>query len=230
MVGGSIADMTAPLTITVAGVPYPVPSSAADLNWAAQQVALLQAMATAIGAGAPALQAQLDALSAAVYPPDMLLGSNVALSSSTFFSRHVVHTARVLFTDVKVAAATKDITLWTLPAETRVLRVVAAVNQKFIGGALSEVDLKVGRSAGGNEYLLSGDVFTDEVVYGTKYGELGKGIVGANNPAAGSTDFDLVWATPTTLQARFTGVDALLNALTQGDATFYIECCTYEPS
>lgn len=43
------------IDITVAGVAYPVPSGASDVDWAAQQVALLQAMAAAVGSG-PAVQ------------------------------------------------------------------------------------------------------------------------------------------------------------------------------
>lgn len=43
------------ISITVAGVSYQVPSSAADVDWAAKQVALEQALAAAIAKG-PAIQ------------------------------------------------------------------------------------------------------------------------------------------------------------------------------
>jgi len=40
------------ISLTVAGQPYPIPSSAADVDWAAQQVAFEQAVAVALSKGA----------------------------------------------------------------------------------------------------------------------------------------------------------------------------------
>jgi hypothetical protein len=195
--------MTVP--ITVDGVTYPVPSAATDTNWAAQQVAFEQAVGTSI--------ANLQA--AAVTGPSDIQGTPASgtgiTGADTEIARHAVHKITVSYVAAQAAATTKDITLWTLPAKTRVLRVVADVTTKFIGGAIAAMTLEVGRTAGGNQYVLAADVFSAAVVLGNAQGFL----------------VDQIWTTTTPVMARWTATGANTSALTQGSVDFYIEVCTY---
>lgn len=216
------------IDITVIDTPYEVPSSAADTNWAAKQVAFEQALASGITVNRERigeLETDLGDLTVAVMPEDVegTAGSGTGISSaSTNYGRHVVHKITVTRAAINVDSLTADVTLWTLPAKTRVLRVVADVTATFTGGAVSDCDVTVGNSAGGAQYLLSFDVDTATGVYGDAQTELGTAIVGGASFAG-----DLTWATTTVVQCRFTAVGAFLSELTTGSATFYIEVCTY---
>lgn len=136
--------------------------------------------------------------------------------------RHVMHKVTVDYTAASAAATTKDITLWTLPAKTRVMRVIADVTTPFTGGAVSDCDVTVGSSAGGAEYLLSFDVDSATGTFGNNQAELGASILGG-----GSFDSDITWGSTTVVQCRFTSSGANLSALTAGVMVVYIECAVY---
>lgn len=138
---------------------------------------------------------------------------------STAFLRHNVHKVKVTYQALTAAALTQDITLWTTPANTRVVRVIAKVNTAFTGGAISAMSITCGKSAGGNEYLLSGSVFSGTPVLGDVVAEMGAGVVSAT-----LADFS---STALTIQTRFTSVTANVNAATAGDVDFYIETISY---
>lgn len=199
------------ISITINGTAYEVPSNAADTNWAAAQVAFEQAVVSnALPSGIRGTAGAADGLTGA----------------ALYYGRHSVRSVTVVSEAFAgTAATTKDITLWTLPAKTRVLRVIADVTQTFTGGSISDVDVTVGSSAGGNEYLLSFDADTATGTFGLQQGQLGASIVGATGFA--TTASDIVWATTTALQCRFTSVGADLEELSQGMCVFYIESCTY---
>lgn len=133
---------------------------------------------------------------------------------------HRVHKVTVDFTALTgFAATTGDVTLWTTPVKTRVLRVLADVRVPFTGGAISACTLTAGRTAGGNQYLLSGDVLTAAIILGDVVAEMGAGVVSAT-----LADYQ---AAVQTLQTRFTSTSANLSALTAGVVDFYIETITY---
>ena len=133
---------------------------------------------------------------------------------------HRVHKVTVDYTALTGnAALTGDVTLWTTPPKTRVVRVLADVKVPFTGGAISACTMTAGRTAGGNQYLLSCDVFTAAAVFGDVVAEMGAGVVSAS-----LADWQ---AAAQTLQARFTSVTANLSALTAGVVDLYIETITY---
>lgn len=133
---------------------------------------------------------------------------------------HRVHKVTVDFTALTgFAALTGDVTLWTTPVKTRVMRIIADVRVPFTGGSISACTMTAGRTAGGNQYLLSGDVFTAATVLGDVVAEMGAGVVSAS-----LADYQ---AAAQTIQARFTSVTANLSSLTAGVVDFYIETVTY---
>jgi len=218
------------IEIEVTGVDYDVPSSAADTNWAAQQVAFEQALATAVNTASTDiddLETDLAALSAAVEPPAVVgtAGSGTGISAaSTSYGRNVVHQVTVGHAALAAAGGVTqtDITLWTLPAKTRVLRVIAQIDQTFTGGSISALVMTCGRAAGGTQYLLSSSVLASTGVRGVMQTELGAGVIGGTGFSS-----DIIWTTTTTVSARFTATGDDLDTLTTGSVTFYIECCTY---
>lgn len=133
--------------------------------------------------------------------------------------RHMVHKVKVTYSALTAAALTQDITLLTTPAKTRVVRIIADVTTKFIGGSISAMTLVAGRTAGGNQYLLSGDVFTAAILLGDVVAEMGAGVVSAT-----LADYQ---AAAQTIQCRFTATTANVNTATQGEVDFYIETVTY---
>lgn len=133
--------------------------------------------------------------------------------------QHKVAVVTVLHTHAQAAAATKDVVLLTMPAQSRVLRVVADVTEVFDGGAISDCDVTVGHTAGGAEYLASFDVDTAVGTFGEVAAEIGAGLTSA-------TIADVRWAA-STVQCRFTAVGANLSELTTGRMVVYIEYVTY---
>jgi len=121
-----------------------------------------------------------------------------------------------------------DVTLWTVPAKTRVLRVVADITAGFTDGAgpITSMVLTVGKSAGGNTYLV-GAAPIDAMATGTH------GLVLAD----GGTDLDDAygdvpsWSGTTAISARFAADSPVATVgvtnLTAGSATFYIDCELY---
>lgn len=121
------------------------------------------------------------------------------------------------------AALTADATIATLPAKTRLVGVYADVTQVFSGGAVSAATMILGKTVGGNEYLLSFDIKTATIRKGLLDADLGASLTRANRVQ----DADLPSFTgTTTVSARLTTVTANTNALTQGSVTFYLICET----
>lgn len=132
----------------------------------------------------------------------------------------VVHKITATYSTFADAALTKDVTLWTLPAKTRVVRVIADVTTKFLGGAISAVVMRCGKAADGAEYLVDKDVFTAEVTAGETVAERGAALVDA-------TSNDITWGSTQIVNVRLTATTANLSELTQGSMTLYIECVVY---
>lgn len=231
------------LTITVNGVPYPVPSSGSDQNWAAQQVAFLQALAAATNtaiadaaaataaaaaatAAAAAATAATAALQAAVQPSDVEGSAGVGSSPSTKYGRHVVHQITVNYTDVSDPSDTKTITFWQVPPKTRVLRVLAWVTDAFASGSLVSFDIQVGNPlSSDDDYLLDFSGTIAPNIRGAAQADLGAGVVGGTG-----FDADLRgWDSTTDCTATFHIVGDTLDALTAGSVTFFVECCTFPP-
>lgn len=139
-------------------------------------------------------------------------------------SPHWLHKVTILHTAM-TAAATTDITLAVTPVNSRIVRIKADVTTAFTGGALSAVTMTCGNAAGGNQYLLSGNVFAAAIVLGDVVAEMGAGVVSATladfGTAAAGTSGAL------TVSCRFTCTTANCNAATAGVANLYVEGVTY---
>lgn len=224
------------VTIEVNGENYEVPSNAADTNWAVKQVAFEQALAENLNdaledietlqGDVVDLETEVTDLSAAVMPPAVAgtpaTGTGIS-GASTSYGRHVVH--KITINSAAVVAAgvgpEADLVLWTLPAKTRVLRVVAEVTEAFQGGLISAVTLKVGRVGGSDDFLLPADVFTQSIVVGDTQDELGDNVVGGTGFVQ-----DLQWSSQLVV-ANLVAGGADITELVQGQMTLYIEAVTY---
>jgi hypothetical protein len=150
-------------------------------------------------------------------------GSGTGITADrTAALQHYVHRITVARTALTAAATTQDITLWTVPAKTRVLRLVEDVTAAFDDGAspISAVTTTCGTTAGGNQYLLSGSVFSVTTL-GDVAAEIGAGLTSAT-----VADIPSMSAT-TAIQCRWTSTGGNLSTLTTGSSTFYIEAVTY---
>lgn len=138
--------------------------------------------------------------------------------------RTVVHKVTLTWRALAAAAAgtTADFTLWTLPAGFVLQRVIADVTTVFAGPSISDVDVTVGSSAGGNQFLLSFDVDTAAIVAGDVVAEIGAGLVDATRADVTVTSNAFA---ATTLQCRVTTVGADVNVATSGEMDVYIIGC-----
>lgn len=134
---------------------------------------------------------------------------------------HRVHKITVTEAALAAAAGTEDETIWTVPAKTRVLRMIADVTATFTGPAITDVDVTCGTSAGGNQYLVSFDVDTATGVYGDAAAEIGAGLLSAT-----VADIPSFSAT-TAVQCRFTCTGANCSVMTTGSMTIYIESLVF---
>lgn len=133
---------------------------------------------------------------------------------------HSVHKITVTNAALDVAA-TSDETIWTVPAKTRVLRMIADVTTTFSGGGITDMDVVCGPSAGSNGYLVTFDVDTAIGTYGDVAAEIGANLLSATYADIPS------WSATTAIICRFTCAGANCSAATQGSATFYIEHLVY---
>jgi hypothetical protein len=147
---------------------------------------------------------------------DGTAGSGTGITvNATSVNRSFVHKITVAETALTAAATTQDITLWTLPAKTRLLRIVAETTTGFTGGTIVDMAITVGATAGTNGYLLSGSTFAASVL-GDAAAELG-----ANLLPATVADIPSMSAT-SIVTVRYTATgDNVVNA-TAGSTTFYI--------
>jgi hypothetical protein len=135
-------------------------------------------------------------------------------------TRTFVHKVTVSETALTAAATTEDITLWTVPAKTKIKRVIADCTTGFTGGGLTNMTVMVGPAAGSNAYLLAGSIFAAATL-GDVVAEMGAGLVSATLADIPS------FSGTTVISARFTSTTANVVAATAGSVTFYIEGTVY---
>jgi hypothetical protein len=124
------------------------------------------------------------------------------------------------------AATTCDVTLGTLPAKTKVLGVLADLTQTFACTATctsSTLSFTVGKTAGGNEYILSTDADAATGTFGLTAAQTGASLVASAAQGGDIPSF----STTTTYQVRFTSGtgnfgNATVTNLSQGSITFYL--------
>lgn len=122
------------------------------------------------------------------------------------------------------AATSEAITLWTVPAKTRVVRVVADVTAAFTGGGTTAGTVEVGIASGDTDaYLTSFDVFTAPVTKGLIYGDKGVALTVAGGEAGAYPN----WSGTGVISALFGSATANVADFTTGSVTFYIEVSSY---
>lgn len=145
-------------------------------------------------------------------------GTGITVNYTAALQRFV-HKITIAETALTGAATTEDETIWTLPAKTKVTRMIADVTQVFAGGTITDFDVTCGTSAGGNQFLVTFDIDTAIGTYGDAEAELGTGLAGG----IGSVN----WGGTTVVQCRFTSVGGNVVAATTGSMTLYIEGVLY---
>lgn len=135
---------------------------------------------------------------------------------------HQVHKITVARTALTAAATTEDETIWTVPAKTRVMRVIVDVTAAFddAAGPITAVTIQCGPSAGSATYVPATSVFTVNTI-GDVAAEIGTALTSAT-----IADIPSFSAT-TAISCRFTSTGGNLSTLTTGSATFYIEHMVY---
>lgn len=145
-------------------------------------------------------------------------GTGVTVDESSAVER-VVYKVTVTFAALAAAATTADKTIATLPAKTRLVGIIADTTTTYAGGLVVAATLIVGKTVGGNEYIVSHDVFLAAVTKGLADADLGTSINRANAIQGG----DLAsWTATTNVSVRLTTTGANTNALTQGSTTYYL--------
>lgn len=145
--------------------------------------------------------------------------------------RRQVFKGSVTFDKFAAAGVTDDVTIATLPAKTIVYRLVADVTAAFVCAATcttATLSMTCGKTAGGNEYVLSFDADAATATFGDAIAEMGASLTAATTPiSSGVGDLPSMSAT-TTLQCRLTsGTGNLGNGtvsnLNAGAITYYLD-------
>ena len=152
--------------------------------------------------------------------PQITAGGGTGVTvNNTGELRRQIYKVTTLYTAYAAAATTFDVTIATLPAKTRLMGIVADTTQAFNGGAVTACTIVVGKTVGGNEYILSHSVFAAAVVKGNLDADLGASITRAAAVQGGDLPS---WTATTAITVRLTTTTANTNALTQGSTTFYL--------
>lgn len=139
-----------------------------------------------------------------------------------------VYVATIPYTLFVTNGTDSDITIATLPAKTYVVHALADLTTTFACTATctsATLSAYVGKSAGGNEYLLSFDADNAAAQFGDAAGELGASLAPATI-ASGIGDLGS-WSTTTTVSIRLhSGTGNIGNGtatnLSKGSITIYL--------
>lgn len=142
--------------------------------------------------------------------------------------RELTYKVTVLSTNFIAAALTADVTVATLPAKTFLMHALADVTTTFACAAVcttATLSATLGKTAGGNQYLVSFDADAAVAQFGTTAAHMGASLAPATTPTElgdlGS------WTTTTAVTLRLTsgtgnlGTGAVTN-LSQGAVTVYL--------
>jgi hypothetical protein len=129
-----------------------------------------------------------------------------------FYKVTVAHTAW------SAAALTEDKTVFTIPAKARVVSVITDTTVAFALTGSTSASLRLGKTTGGQEYILDHDVRTGVVTKGLVDGDLGTSINRANAVQGGDIPS---WTASTNISARLTS-DVNISNITAGTTVYYI--------
>lgn len=138
--------------------------------------------------------------------------------------RTVLHSVTIAETALTDADTSQAIDIWTVPAKTRVVRIIADVTAAFTGGGNTACTLQVGVSGGDTDaYLKAFDCFSGAVTKGLVYADLGVALDPASTGVAAFPDFTGAKA----IAAQWDSTTGTVAGFTAGSVTFWIECVTY---
>lgn len=131
-----------------------------------------------------------------------------------------VHKITVTEAALTDADTSQDVTLWTVPAKTKIQRVIAHATADFTGGGNTAVTVSVGTTGTETIYLVANSIFSGTPVLGDAEAELGTALAGGIGHIPSFTG-------TTAIVARFTSTTGTVGGLTTGSVTFYIEGVVY---
>lgn len=146
-------------------------------------------------------------------------GTGITVNATSQAARSFIHKITVTEAALTDADTEQDIVLWTVPAKTKIQRVIIDVTTPFTGGGTGSATISVGPAGAETAYVSAGNAFAGAAVYGDADGELGASL-------AGGIGHIPSWSSTTAIEARFTA-DTTVAAYTAGSATFYIEGLIY---
>lgn len=152
-------------------------------------------------------------------------GSGTGITAGTPSAlRTVLHKVTVTEAALTDEDTSQAVTIWTVPAKTRILRVVADVTAAFTGGGNTACTLQVGISGGdADAYLAAFDCFSGATTKGLVEADLGVALGNGGSGVGAFPDFTGAKA----IDAQFDSTTGTVAGLTAGSVTFYIECVTY---
>lgn len=158
----------------------------------------------------------------ALQPPDAVItaasGTGITVNNVGEV-RRLVYKVTTTFAAFSAGAKTKDITIATLPAKTRLEAIYADTTVAYTGGGETAATLKVGTTAGGVDLVGSHDVFAGAVTKGLADADLGSLITRAGAIQAAYTPS---FSATQIVNARITTTTNNTSSLTAGSTTFYL--------
>ncbi len=134
--------------------------------------------------------------------------------------RRALYTITVPAAAWSAAATTKDITLLTPPAKSKICSIICDTTAVYDGAGTCAIT--VGNAAGDNKYIVSHDVKSALITVGLADADFGSlltragAINGGSMPAAN-------WTASSLVSARMTSGTGNTSAFTVGSTTFYVE-------
>lgn len=152
--------------------------------------------------------------------PGITVGSGTGVTvNATGELTRVTYKVTVTFAALAATGLTADKVIATLPAKTRLVSIITDTTTPYTGGGVTAATLIVGKTTGGNEYIVSHDVLSAAIVKGLADADLGTSINRANAVQGGDLPS---WTTTTNISVRLTTVTANTDQLTAGSTTYYL--------
>ena len=151
--------------------------------------------------------------------PQIIAGTGTGMTVNKLaVMQRVIHKVTATYDEFLAAATQADKVIATLPPKTRLVSIITETTVGFTGGAISGTSLIVGKTTGGNQYILTHSVY-GTTVRGLVDLELGNSINRDNAVQGGDLPS---WTTTTDISARITTAGAFTNELTAGSVAVYL--------
>lgn len=153
-------------------------------------------------------------------PAQITAGSGTGLTVNRLGSlQRQVYKVTLTYAGLSAGAKTADHVIATLPAKTRLVGIIADTITPYTGGGESAATLIVGKTTGGNEYIVSHNVFAGATTKGLADADLGTALARATAIQGGDLPS---WTTTTAVSVRLTTTTNNTSGLTAGSTTYYL--------